>query len=62
MTSSNDLQNFIDPDEKWKHQSPADEDIEEGMSRMEDEGGGVVEQIDPAGAPILRNELVDAND
>ncbi|KYP80092.1 hypothetical protein [Ferroacidibacillus organovorans] len=34
------------------------EDIEEGIHRMMDEGGGVVDQNFPAGAPILRNDLV----
>jgi hypothetical protein len=37
----------------------AEEDKEEGMDRMVDEGGGVVEQNVPAGAPILRNDLTD---
>lgn len=36
----------------------AEEDMEEGMDRMQDEGGGVVEQHLPAGAPVLRNDLV----
>lgn len=36
----------------------AHEDIEEGVHRMADEGGGVVDQNFPAGAPILRNDLV----
>jgi hypothetical protein len=40
----------------------AEEDKEEGMDRMMDEGGGVVEQNDPAGAPILRNDLIDVQD
>jgi hypothetical protein len=40
----------------------AEEDIQEGMSRMIDEGGGVVEQTDPQGAPILRNSLVDVEE
>lgn len=35
----------------------AEEDLEEGMDRMQDEGGGVVEQNFPAGAPVLRNDL-----
>jgi hypothetical protein len=41
--------------------SLAEEDIQEGMSRMIDEGGGVVEQTDPQGAPILRNSLIDVD-
>lgn len=36
------------------------EDIEEGVHRMMDEGGGVVSQNDPVDAPILRNDLVHA--
>lgn len=36
----------------------AHEDIAEGIDRMADEGGGVVDQNFPAGAPILRNDLV----
>ncbi|UOF90650.1 hypothetical protein LSG31_22815 [Fodinisporobacter ferrooxydans] len=53
------MSSYDDPNESWKYQSPPEEDIEEGMSRMEDEGGGVVEQIEPLGAPIHRNALVD---
>lgn len=37
---------------------PVHEDIAEGMDRMMDEGGGVVEQNVPIGAPIARNDLV----
>jgi hypothetical protein len=37
------------------------EDVEEHIHRMADEGGGVVDQNDPAGAPILRNDLVDVD-
>ncbi|MGE5674900.1 MAG: hypothetical protein ACM3XM_13675 [Mycobacterium leprae] len=29
--------------------------IYEGMDRMQDEGGGVVEQVNPPGDPMLRN-------
>ncbi len=36
-------------------------DIEEGVDRMADEGGGVVDQHSPSGAPILRNDLVRPN-
>lgn len=35
----------------------AAEEIEAGMDRMQNEGGGVVEQSDPAGTPMLRNNL-----
>lgn len=35
-----------------------EEDISEGMARMADEGGGVVEQNWPMGAPIARNDLI----
>jgi len=37
------------------------EDIEEGIHRMMDEGGGVVSQTGHDGKPILRNDLVDAH-
>lgn len=37
----------------------AHEDVEEGIHRMMDEGGGVVSQCEPEGAPILRSDLVD---
>ncbi|MCI0183105.1 MAG: hypothetical protein OWR52_06730 [Acidibacillus sp.] len=37
---------------------PVHEDITEGIDRMADEGGGVVDQNFPIGAPILRNNLV----
>lgn len=40
----------------------AEEDHEEGMDRMMNEGGGVVEQNFPAGAPILRNDLVNTQE
>ncbi len=53
------------PDEDGPQEVPsgqvarsAHEDIEEGVHRMADEGGGVVDQNFPAGAPILRNDLV----
>ena len=39
----------------------AHEDVEECIHRMADEGGGVVDQNFPAGAPILRNDLVDVD-
>lgn len=37
------------------------EEMEEHIHRMADEGGGVVDQNSPAGAPILRNDLVDVD-
>ena len=40
-------------------EQPIREDIDEGIHRMMDEGGGVVSQNYPEGAPILRNDLVD---
>lgn len=43
--------------ERYQEQS-VHEDIEEGIHRMMDEGGGVVSQCEPEGAPILRNHLV----
>jgi len=39
----------------------AHENIAEGVDRMADEGGGVVDQNFPSGAPILRNDLVRPN-
>jgi hypothetical protein len=38
------------------------EDTDEGISRMEDEGGGVVDQVNPAADPVLRNLLVDVGE
>ncbi len=38
------------------HNAP--EDMEEHIHRMADEGGGVVDQNFPAGAPIARNSLL----
>jgi hypothetical protein len=38
----------------------AEEDVEEDINRMADEGGGVVDQHFPVKAPILRSDLVDA--
>ena len=35
------------------------EEIDGDMSRMMDEGGGVVDQSSPLDAPIHRNDLVD---
>ncbi len=40
---------------------PMTEDTTEGVDRMTDEGGGVVDQNFPIGAPILRNDLVRKN-
>ncbi len=40
------------------YQQPVHEDIDEGIYRMMDEGGGVVNQNYPEGEPILRNDLV----
>lgn len=37
------------------------EEIEEHVHRMADEGGGVVDQNYPAGAPIARNSLLDTS-
>ena len=34
------------------------EDVEQHINRMADEGGGVVDQNYPAGAPIARNSLL----
>ena len=34
------------------------EDVAEHINRMADEGGGVVDQNYPAGAPIARNSLL----
>ncbi|ADG07281.1 hypothetical protein [Kyrpidia tusciae] len=39
----------------------AEEDIEEGMDRMMNEGGGVVEHYHE-NAPVHRNDLVDVED
>ncbi len=38
------------------HDAP--EDMEEHIHRMADEGGGVVDQNFPVGAPIARNSLL----
>ncbi|WCK54005.1 hypothetical protein PP175_22225 [Aneurinibacillus sp. Ricciae_BoGa-3] len=38
------------------------EDTDEGISRMEDEGGGVVDQVNPAADPVLRTFLVDVGE
>ncbi|WP_027416972.1 hypothetical protein [Aneurinibacillus terranovensis] len=35
------------------------EDQDEGISRMVNDGGGVVNQVKPVGAPVFRNSLVD---
>ena len=40
----------------------ATEDMEEHIHRMADEGGGVVDQNYPAGAPIARNSLLAADE
>lgn len=39
--------------------STTQEEIDEDLSRMMDEGGGVVDQNSPSGAPVHRNDLVD---
>ena len=38
------------------------QDVEEHINRMADEGGGVVDQNDPVGAPIARNSLLGTSD
>jgi len=40
---------------------PAKEDIEEGMDRMMNEGGGVVDHYHEH-VPVLRNDLVDVDE
>jgi hypothetical protein len=43
------------------HETMAQEDIDEGVNRMVDEGGGVVDQDEP-NTPVLRNSLVDVGE
>ncbi|MHB1628442.1 MAG: hypothetical protein ACYCVB_08705 [Bacilli bacterium] len=54
----------MNPERDGQQANPAESitqshgDIEEGVDRMADEGGGVVDQHSPSETPILRNDLV----
>ncbi|BAU26698.1 hypothetical protein DFP93_11862 [Aneurinibacillus soli] len=48
-----------DPNEQ-KHMAFV-EDVSEGMDRMMDEGGGVVDEVIAYRTPTMRNDLVEKN-
>jgi hypothetical protein len=50
-------QEYADP--RDKQEMSFLEDVAEGMDRMMDEGGGVVDEVWAYHTPIQRNELVD---
>lgn len=49
---------MYDPNEKSEHMAFM-EDVAEGMDRMMDEGGGVVDEVLAYETPIMRNDLVE---